>query len=187
MNWWLILITFLAVNLDFFFILLFLLDKYRLQEVMAGYIIGILLLVTASFLLGKALAAFLPEWLLGCLGILPIYIALHDNDDDPASSTLSNPILATLTTYLAVCAGCNLSIFLPVLTGVSLQRFVAVLVFVGFLAGMMVILIYWIGRLPLVKNLMERYSEILMKVIYIGVGLYVFWDNGLVSHLLGLL
>lgn len=33
MNWWIIFITFLAVNLDFFFILIFLLERYNLRDV----------------------------------------------------------------------------------------------------------------------------------------------------------
>lgn len=38
MNWWIIFITFLAVNLDFFFILIFLLERYNLRDVIIGYL-----------------------------------------------------------------------------------------------------------------------------------------------------
>lgn len=37
MNWWIIALTFLAVNLDFFFILIFLLDQYKVKDVLIGY------------------------------------------------------------------------------------------------------------------------------------------------------
>ena len=37
MNWWVLTATFLAVNLDFFFILLLMLDKYKLKDVIIGY------------------------------------------------------------------------------------------------------------------------------------------------------
>ena len=76
MNYWLLTLTFIAVNLDFFFILLLLLHHYRLRDVMVGYLIGVLLLMSASYLIGQALALFLPEWVLGTLGILPIYMAI---------------------------------------------------------------------------------------------------------------
>ena len=104
MNWWIIFITFLAVNLDFFFILIFLLERYNLRDVIIGYLGALLVLVTISFLLGKTLAIFLPEWILGILGILPIYMALHDNDEDPTHAEKHGPIITTLITYLAVCA-----------------------------------------------------------------------------------
>lgn len=184
MNYWLIFITFIAVNLDFFFILLCLVNKYPLRDVVLGYLIGVGLLVTASFLIGKALALFLPEWLLSILGILPIYMALHYNDEEAATtSRRSSPVVIVLITYLAVCSGCNLSIFLPVLTGLSSGQFSLALLFILALTVLAVLLISQVGKVLMVAQLMDKYSEKLMKVIYIGVGLYVFYDSGLISHL----
>lgn len=187
MNWWIILITFLAVNLDFFVILLFLLNRYKTRDVIIGYIIGLLILVTLSFLVGKLLELFLPEWILGLLGFLPIYMALHDNDEKIDEQSSNRPIVTTTITYLSVCAGCNLSIFLPILTGLSYYHFSLALLFIIILAALVVIIIKIIGNLPLVERIMNRYSEPLMKIIYIGVGLYVFWDSGLISHLFKIL
>ncbi|MBD5805518.1 cadmium resistance transporter [Limosilactobacillus walteri] len=187
MNWWIIFITFIAVNLDFFFILLCLLDRYNIKSVIIGYLAALLILVTISFMVGKTLAFFLPEWILGVLGILPIYMALHDNDEDPTKAPKHGPILTTLVTYLAVCTGCNLSIFLPILTDLSLKQFGLALLFIAFLSVIVVFLIKGIGNLTPIKKLMTRYSELLMKVIYIGVGCYVFWDSGLITHLINLL
>ena len=187
MNWWIIFITFLAVNLDFFFILIFLLERYNFRDVIIGYLGALLVLVTISFLLGKTLAIFLPEWILGILGILPIYMALHNNDEDPTHTEKHGPIITTLITYLAVCAGCNLSIFLPILTNLTFQQFTQALLFIAVLSIAIVILIKGIGNIPLIKQAMQRYSETLMKVIYIGVGCYVFWDSGLITHLIHLL
>lgn len=184
MNYWLIFITFIAVNLDFFFILLCLVNKYPLRDVVLGYLIGVGLLVTASFLIGKDLALFLPEWLLSILGILPIYMALHYNDEEAATtSRRSSPVVIVLITYLAVCSGCNLSIFLPVLTGLSSGQFSLALLFILALTVLAVLLISQVGKVLMVAQLMDKYSEKLMKVIYIGVGLYVFYDSGLISHL----
>lgn len=187
MNWWIIFLTFCAVNLDFFVMLLFLLDRYQTKDVIAGYVIGLTLLLLASFFIGRLLGLFLPEWILGILGILPIYMALHDNDEETPEKAGKNPVLTTLITYLAVCAGCNLSIFLPVLTDLTSSQFILVLVFIIILGIGAVVLVKLIGKLPIVERVMNRYSEILMKIIYIGVGLYVFWDSKLISHLWTLL
>ena len=65
MNIWLLTVTFLAVNLDFFVLLLFLLKKFSVRQVVVGYLSGVVLLLVAGFLAGKVLAQFLPEWLLG--------------------------------------------------------------------------------------------------------------------------
>ncbi|WP_462333603.1 cadmium resistance transporter [Limosilactobacillus oris] len=187
MNYWLLSLTFIAVNLDFFLIMLFLLRRYRVWDVAVGYTLGVVLLMSASYFIGQALALFLPEWILGTLGILPIYMAVHDNDDEAHDQSQHSPILATLMTYLAVCAGCNLAIFLPVLTKLSLQAFTLAALFIVLLSVAAVLLVKGIGTVPLVEKTLTNYGEILMKIIYIGVGLYVFYDSGLVSHLVALL
>ncbi|WP_195701821.1 cadmium resistance transporter [Companilactobacillus futsaii] len=187
MNYWLLLLTFLSVNLDFFFILIFLLEKFRLPKVILGYLLGNIILLSISFTIGKTLATFLPEWILGVLGILPIYLALHDDDDDSKHSDNKSEVLNVLITYLSVCAGCNLSIFLPVLAGENLNNFIITLLFIGSLTILIVLIIKLISKSSLVKIVMKKYGEIAMKICYVSIGLYVFWDSGLITHLLGLL
>lgn len=94
---------------------------------MLGYLLGNLVLLTLSFFVGKTLALFLPEWLLGVLGVLPIYMALRDDDDNADDKTSSSQVWAVFITYLSVCAGCNLSIFLPVLAGETMVHFLMTL------------------------------------------------------------
>ncbi|WP_390409886.1 cadmium resistance transporter [Lacticaseibacillus jixiensis] len=184
MNYWLLALTFLSVNLDFFFMLLFLLKQFRLRQVMLGYLLGTLFLLTVSFAVGKVLATILPEWLLGVLGVLPIYMALHDDDDDDPTTTHGNPVWTVFVTYLSVCAGCNLSIFLPVLAGETLPHFGITLLFIGVLTLIVVYLIHLVADIPVVSKVMDRFGERLMKVCYILIGVYVFFDSGLISHVL---
>ncbi|QGG60963.1 cadmium resistance transporter [Loigolactobacillus bifermentans] len=187
MNYGMLTLTFFSVNLDFFFMLIFLLKKYRLHQVMLGYLLGNLILLVASYLIGRTLTLFLPEWLLGVLGFLPIYLAFHDDDDDDAQQAHHRtPILAVMVTYLSVCAGCNLAIFLPVLVGETGLHFLMTLGFIGGLTLLVVILINFIAEISAVTKLMTRYGESLMKICYVLIGLYVFWDSGLIRHLIAL-
>lgn len=185
MTYWVLALTFFSVNLDFFFILLFLLKQYRFSQVLLGYWCGILVLMSASFLVGKTLATFLPEWALGLLGVLPIYMALHDDDDEAdQNSSAHAPVITVFVTYLSVCAGCNLAIFLPVLAGESWTQFGLTLIFISALTVMIVWLIKALADLPAVTRVMDRFGERLMKVIYVAIGCYVFWDSGLIHHVI---
>lgn len=184
MNWWLILFTFIGVNLDFFFILLFLLKKYRLTSVIIGYMLGLWILLLLSFFAGQILDYFLPEWLLGILGVLPIYMALHDDDEEAKDYKPHRPVVTVLITYLSVCAGCNLSMFIPVLTTLSWMGMLSVLITLTILSIIIILIIKQLGNLSAVNTVMEKYGELLTKVVYIGVGIYVFFDSGLISHLL---
>ncbi|KRM97102.1 integral membrane protein [Liquorilactobacillus aquaticus DSM 21051] len=187
MNHWILVLTFLSVNLDFFFMLLFLLKKYPTSKVVLGYLAGTIILLIMSYFIGKMLTTFLPEWILGILGILPIYLAFHDDDDDDGLKENKSEVLSVLITYLSVCAGCNLSIFLPVLVGESLMNFLTTLLFIGSLTVLAVFLIKFISTINIVSQIMKAHGEKLMKVCYIAIGLYVFWDSGLILHLIALI
>lgn len=186
-NYWILALTFMSVNLDFFFMLIFLLKKNKLSKVILGYLLGNIILLVASYVVGKALAVFLPEWLLGVLGILPIYMAFRDDDDDDKTSDHKSQVLSVMITYLSVCAGCNLSIFLPVLAGETLTNFLLTLVFIGILTILVVLVIKLIADIPAVSKVMAAHGEKLMKFCYVIIGLYVFWDSGLISHLIALI
>lgn len=186
-NYWILALTFISVNLDFFFMLIFLLKKNKLSKVILGYLLGNIILLVASYVVGKALAVFLPEWLLGVLGILPIYMAFRDDDDDDKTSDHKSQVLSVMITYLSVCAGCNLSIFLPVLAGETLTNFLLTLVFIGILTILVVLVIKLIADIPAVSKVMAAHGEKLMKFCYVIIGLYVFWDSGLISHLIALI
>ncbi|WEE35499.1 cadmium resistance transporter [Lactiplantibacillus paraplantarum] len=187
MHYGILALTFLSVNLDFFLMLVFLLKKYQLRQVLVGYLLGNLILLTASFFVGKTLTLFLPEWVLGVLGVLPIWLAFHDDDDDAPDRSGRSPVINVLVTYLAVCAGCNLSIFLPVLVGESMLHFLMTLGFIGVLTILVVFIINQVAGISAVQRQITAHGEWLMKVCYVVIGLYVFWDSGLISHLLALL
>lgn len=183
MNYGLIILTFISVNLDFFVMMLFLLRKYRFTEVLGGYLLGTILLVTISFVAGRFLSSIFPEWVLGILGFLPLWQALS-KDEDSNSSPLVKGIGGVFVTYLSVCAGCNLSLFLPVLVNQSADTFWQLILLVVVITVAAVFLVAGLGSLPVVGKVMDKWGEPLMRVCYIIVGCYVIYDGGLFSHLL---
>lgn len=184
MNWLLILITFLGVNLDFFFILLILLKKHHLKAVMMGYLLGLWSLLILSFSVGQILDRFLPEWLLGVLGLLPIYMAFKDEDESDQTAHHPSSVIVTTITYLSVCAGCNLALFLPVLSMVNGWEMLEILLVLSILSIVLVYVIKKIGDVKVINQLMENYGERLTQIVYVGVGLYVLFDSGLIAHVI---
>lgn len=187
LRWFVITSTFLAVNIDFFVILLFLCQRFTTHQVLGGYLLGLLVLMLVAFLVGQVLLHIFPEWLLGVLGIVPIWAVLHDSDDDPHSISTHSPVITVFLTYLSVCAGCNLSLFLPVLANQSWKTFGMILLYIAGLTTILVYLIAAFGHLRPVQSIINRWGDPLMKVCYVGIGIYVFVDSGLVSHLIHLI
>ncbi|UQS81517.1 TMEM165/GDT1 family protein [Bombilactobacillus folatiphilus] len=188
MNLSVIIFSFIGVNTDFFLVLLMLLHKYQWKSVLIGYWSGLIIILGLSFILGHFLQILLPEWILGLLGCIPLYLAFHDNDSMPPNNQLlRSPIIMTLITFLTVCGGCNLSLFLPLLTTVSFLQFLIVLGLVVLIAGIIVGIVKIIGDHHIVQRLMTKYGEIVTKIVYLGVGIYVFWDSGLINKIISII
>ncbi|USS90530.1 cadmium resistance transporter [Fructilactobacillus carniphilus] len=188
MNWWLLTLTFIAVNLDFFVLLLFFLKRFSLRAVLTGYWLGMLSLLVLSYVLGQTLEHWLPEWLLGGLGFLPIYLAIRgDEDEDAEPEQRHSAVITVLLTYLTVCAGCNLSVFIPVLLGQSLVAFLETVAYLTVLTVLVIVFLKRISQLAVVNQILERYGDRLMRFSYLVIGLYVLFDSGFITHIMGLI
>ncbi|MDD9139082.1 cadmium resistance transporter [Fructobacillus sp. CRL 2054] len=183
MNILVLALTFLAINLDFFIMMLFLLKKYPFRSVLFGFMAATMLLMVLCFIAGQLLESFLPEWLLGVLGIIPIYVGLKGEDEGEGDVQAKSPFWIVFGTYLSVCTGCNLSIFLPVLLGKSWTTFAVSLVVIAILTVLAVSLINWVDQKKVVTDVIDRFGEQLMRICYILIGLYVFYDSGFIAHL----
>ena len=183
MNFGIVLVAFISVNLDFFFMLIFLLQKYRLKIVIIGYSISVLLILLLSYIIGFTLLKLFPEWFLGILGIVPIYLAFHDDDADDKKEKYQLGILDVILTYFSTCLGCNLSIFLPILISEDIVNFIYTLVFIVILTAIVTVIIKSIMNNNFVTKFMEKYGEITMKICYVFIGVYVLFDSGLMEHI----
>ena len=92
MNFSVLTLTFIAINIDFFIMLIFLLQQFSTIKVMIGYALAVFALLLVGFVVGDVVGKFLPEWILGILGLLPIYMAFKDDDDEAASTVSKSAI-----------------------------------------------------------------------------------------------
>lgn len=182
MNIGVIAVSFMAVNLDFFFMLLFLLDKYKFGEVLWGYFSAVVFILLISYSIGVALTRLFPEWCLGVLGVIPIWLAIHDEDEECANNGKKG-FWGVVITYLSTCLGCNLAIFLPILVGKNITDLFETLLIVGGLTLGVTLLVNAIRRRQIVSNIMEKYGDRLMKICYVVIGLYVMFDSGLINRI----
>ena len=78
----LVTMLFIGVNLDFFVVLLLLLQKYRFRDNFIGYELGMLLVFVISAIAGQLIQTIIPTWAIGLLGLLPIYMGIKGENDD---------------------------------------------------------------------------------------------------------
>ncbi|MDN6452237.1 MAG: hypothetical protein L0K36_08070, partial [Lactiplantibacillus plantarum] len=59
--------------------------------------------------------------------------------------------------------------------------------FIGILTMLVVLIINQVAEIKAVQKQIAAHGERLMKICYVVIGLYVFWDSGLISHLIAFL
>ncbi|WP_253202420.1 hypothetical protein [Limosilactobacillus reuteri] len=77
-----ILLIFVGLNIDTFIALLFLLRNYNYRLPIIGFGVATLILWIFGVILGKGLAFLFPDWITGFMGIVLIFIALFEQDDE---------------------------------------------------------------------------------------------------------
>lgn len=181
----LVTMLFVGVNLDFFVILLFLLQKYRFKDTLVGYILGMLSVFLISSLLGQTIQTFVPEWAIGLLGLIPIYMGIKGEDDDEVQANHQyKGILSVLFIYIASCGADNIAVYVPVLATMSLHAVIITAIYFIILTIISITLAYYFGKLSFIQKFFQRWGEHATRIIYILIGLFVMIDTGLFTHIL---
>ncbi|GAX01283.1 CadD family cadmium resistance transporter [Secundilactobacillus silagei] len=193
-------VAYTSANVDYLIILMLIFGHTKQWRERFSVYLGDLLGSTLVVLVALALAFvlhFIPSpWMLGLLGLVPIWMGVRltfggSNDDDKTTvnQTLNakrrlfwNVVLITIAT-----SADNLSIFVPLF--VTLRANGILIVLATFLVMLTVFCFvgYGMVKLPTIALLLENYGNWITAVVYIGLGLYVMWDNGTFRFLMHLL
>lgn len=184
----LVTMLFIGVNLDFFVILLFLLQKYSFKDTLIGYEVGMMLVFTISAMAGQVIQSFIPGWSIGLLGIIPIYMGIkgESDDDDPQRTKSATGIISVLLIYLVSCGADNIAVYVPILATMNLATILMTMIYFIILTAISLTLTYFFGQIPMIKNIFERWGAPLSRIIYILIGIFVMVDTGLVQQFLRL-
>ena len=185
----LVTMLFIGVNLDFFVILLFLLQKYSYKDNLIGYELGMVIVFSISALAGQIIQSFIPEWSIGLLGLIPIYMGIEGEDDDDKNDEKhqsNKGVIAVLLMYLVSCGADNIAVYVPVLATMPVTSIVLTVIYFIFLTAVSLTLAYFFGQIPIIKNIFERFGEPLSRIIYIFIGIFVMIDTGLFQQIMNL-
>lgn len=185
----LVTMLFIGVNLDFFVVLLLLLQKYRFRDNFIGYELGMLLVFVISAIAGQLIQTIIPTWAIGLLGLLPIYMGIKGEDDDvnnSSKSTSNGGMTAVLLMYLISCGADNIAVYVPVLATMTTAAILLTLGYFIILTAISLILAYLFGQIPIVKYVFERWGSPISRITYILIGLFVMLNTGLIQFIFNL-
>ncbi|HEW1700517.1 TPA: CadD family cadmium resistance transporter [Streptococcus pneumoniae] len=192
--------VYISTSIDYLIILIILFAQLSQNKqkwhIYAGQYLGTGLLVGAS-LVAAYVVNFLPEeWMVGLLGLIPIYLGIRfaivgedaEEEEEEIIERLeqskANQLFWTVTLLTIASGGDNLGIYIPYFASLDWsQTLVALLVFV-----IGIIIFCEISRvlssIPLIFETIEKYERIIVPLVFILLGLYIMYENGTIETFL---
>ncbi|MFT9039835.1 cadmium resistance transporter [Schleiferilactobacillus harbinensis] len=190
--------AYISTSLDYLLILMVVFGRTPKQQrglVYIGDIIGTSVLVAVSIILAYALG-FVPQpWLLGLLGLIPIYMGVHllfgeeDDADAKVNNTMAkhmNVIWKVALITIATCGADNIGIYVPLLTQLEHSAVPLLLITFFVMLTLFCTASLLLSRIPQVAHLLDKYGRYITAAVYCLIGFGVLWEGGTVQHLLHL-
>src|SRR5699024_12555088 len=144
-------------------------------------LLGSIILILVSLFLAFVLHYVPEKWILGLLGLIPIYlgikVAIYDDCDGEkrAKKELNEKGLSKLvgTVSLVTIASCgadNLGLFVPYFVTLDIVELLTTLIVFLVLIFFLVFTAHKLARIPGVGELVEKFSRWIMPVVCLGLG-----------------
>lgn len=191
-------ILYIATALDLLVILLMFFARAKTRkeyrDIYVGQYLGSIILILVSLFLAFVLNYVPEKWILGLLGLIPIYlgikVAIYDDceGEKRAKKELNEKGLSKLVGTIAIvtiasCGADNIGLFVPYFVTLSVTNLLITL-FV-FLIFFLVFTAQKLANIPGVGEIVEKFGRWIMAVIYIALGLFIIIENDTIQTILG--
>ena len=192
--------VYISTSIDYLIVLIILFAQLSQNKqkwhIYAGQYLGTGLLVGVS-LVAAYVVNFVPKaWMVGLLGLIPIYLGIRfaivgegeEEEEEEIIERLeqskANQLFWTVTLLTIASGGDNLSIYIPYFASLDwAQTLVALLVFA---IGVIIFckLSQVLSSIPLISETIEKYTRIIVPLVFIPLGLYIMYESGTIETFL---
>ncbi|KRM79551.1 cadmium resistance protein [Lapidilactobacillus dextrinicus DSM 20335] len=191
-------IVYSSTALDLFVILMLLFGKYQStaakRRIYIGQFLGSWSLIAVSLFFALILHFVPAKWLLGFLGLIPIYFgvkSLFENEDETAeaqekiSQSSAQKLISTVALMtFASCGADNIGMFVPYFVAQNTGQLITVLITFTVCIFLLVFFSNRLSHVKLVEQLLEHFGKWLMAIIYVGLGIMIIIESGTIQHLM---
>ena len=193
-------ILYIATAVDLLVILLIFFARAKTRkeyrDIYIGQYVGSVTLIVVSLFFAFVLNYVPEKWILGLLGLIPIYlgikVAIYDDSDgeERAKKELNEKGLSKLVGTIAIitiasCGADNIGLFVPYFVTLSVTNLLITLFVFLILIFFLVFTAQKLANIPGVGEIVEKFSRWIMAVIYIALGLFIIIENDTIQTILG--
>ncbi|PTI96120.1 cadmium transporter [Staphylococcus simulans] len=169
--------------------------KREYRDIYIGQFLGSGALIVISLFFAFVLHYVPEKWMLGLLGIIPLYlgikVALFDDCEGEARAKreldkkgLSKLVGIVALVTLASCGADNIGLFVPYFVSLTLAQVIMTLIVFVIMIFLLVLSAQKLAKVPGIGETVEKYNRWIMAIIYIGLGLYILIENKTIQTLL---
>lgn len=169
--------------------------KREYRDIYIGQFLGSGALIVISLFFAFVLHYVPEKWMLGLLGIIPLYlgikVALFDDCEGEARAKreldkkgLSKLVGIVALVTLASCGADNIGLFVPYFVSLTLAQVIVTLIVFIIMIFLLVFSAQKLAKVPGIGETVEKYNRWIMAIIYIGLGLYILIENKTIQTLL---
>ncbi len=161
-------------------------------KVVAGQYAGFVTLVAISVVAAAGLTIVPDKWV-GFLGLIPLAIGIYglvrtlrrrgDDDDDDDDDAISAVGLLGVAGITIANGADNISLYTPVFRTNPVQDTVVTIIVFLVLVAVWCLIARFIGTSKTVSELLERVEHWLVPAVFIGLGLYILIESGVLIRL----
>ncbi|ROP75187.1 cadmium transporter [Frigoribacterium sp. ACAM 257] len=161
-------------------------------KVVAGQYAGFVTLVAISVVAAAGLTIVPDKWV-GFLGLIPLAIGIYglvrtlrrrgDDDDDDDDDAISAVGLLGVAGITIANGADNISLYTPVFRTNPVQDTVVTIIVFLVLVAVWCLTARFIGTSKTVSELLERVEHWLVPAVFIGLGLYILIESGVLIRL----
>ncbi|MDU9351841.1 CadD family cadmium resistance transporter [Staphylococcus warneri] len=168
--------------------------KKEYRDIYIGQFLGSMTLIIISLFFAFVLHYVPEKWMLGLLGLIPIYlgikVAIFDDceGEKRAEDALNDKGLSKLVGIVALvtiasCGADNIGLFVPYFVSLNFSQLIVTLIVFVIL---IFVLIYTAQRLADIKDIgeiVEKFNRWIMAVVYIALGIFIIVENDTLTTL----
>ena len=192
-------ILYIVTALDLLVILLMFFARAKTRkeyrDIYIGQYIGSVTLIVVSLFFAFVLNYVPEKWILGLLGLIPIYlgikVAIYDDceGEKRAKKELNEKGLSKLVGTVAIvtiasCGADNIGLFVPYFVTLSVTDLLITLFVFLILIFFLVFTAQKLANIPGVGEIVEKFSRWIMAVIYIALGLFIIIENNTIQTII---
>ncbi|WP_436957076.1 CadD family cadmium resistance transporter [Staphylococcus sp. AS1337] len=172
--------------------------KKEYRDIYIGQYVGSLALILISLFLAFVLNYVPEKWILGLLGLIPIYLGVRVaisgdcEGEERAKRELNEKGLSKLVGIVALvtiasCGADNVGLFVPYFVTLNTVELITTLIIFIILILLLVFSAQLLSKIPGIGEVIERFNRWIMAVIYIGLGLFIIIENETIQTIYNLI